>query len=180
MNNDFFININNLSVFDIKTAGLVGGGLLSVLVVGMHALRNRVSKQESFDRHNTHILFIDDKTPSVVKNIQDAGWVNTAYVRDIKNIHDDEVKRAQIIFVDYRGVGRTFSKKDEGFALVRELKKEYGVSKRVILYSGEADYTSEFMNGVRSADAHIPKDSQSEEFMSLIREQVGILNQLDK
>lgn len=123
-------------------------------------------------KENSQILFIDDKDVQIVKNLKKAGW-SVELKKDISDIHASFVKRANVIFVDYRGVGKTLGENDEGFGLARALKRGYGDKKRVVIYSGEVEYKSDFMKRVRDVDDHLPKDSNTEEFIYVIEEQLG-------
>ncbi len=67
-----------------------------------------------FTKDNIQILFVDDEVRDfdVINNLKEAGW-SVVGIEDIKNVDEDTVKRSQIIFVDYKGVGRSLSLKDQ-------------------------------------------------------------------
>lgn len=151
-----FINIEEVFRGEISLGGLFRGLLGN----------KKVSKS------NAHILFIDDKDFPVVQNLREAGW-STERIKDIRNLDQDNVQRAHIIFVDYRGVGKYLAENDEGFGLIKALKRKYEDSKRIILYSEYGRYKSDFITKAKEyADNHLPKDSNTEEFISMIESEL--------
>jgi hypothetical protein len=132
------------------------------------------SKKQIFNKGNTKILFIDDETFPIVKNLYtQAGW-NASSIRDLKNLQDPIVVSAQIIFVDYEGVGKILYPTEKGLGIVKALKETYGDSKRVILYSAHNTFgvNAEF----EIADGRIPKNSDLYEFIKVIETEVLKLN----
>lgn len=116
----------------------------------------------------TIILFIDDdKTFKIVKIIKNAGWNLTSMLAnpDVKNINDERIKRADIIFVDIKGVAKTLYA-DEGLGLAQDLKKEYP-NKKVVLYSGVPEHQISHP-AIRLVDEIIDKNAQPAEFISVI------------
>lgn len=116
-------------------------------------------------KENANILFIDDEVFPVVENLQKAGW-SVKRVKDIKNPQDEDVKRADIIFVDYKGVGKTLAGDEEGIGIIKLLKETYKTTKRVVLYSGYSRFSlGEHLN---IADSQISKESNTYEFINMI------------
>ena len=70
----------------------------------------------------------------VVDNLKKAGY-KVKKTRDAKDADDADVKNSQIIFVDYKGVGKKLFGKKEGLGLITELQRIYGEEKRYIIYS---------------------------------------------
>jgi DNA-binding NarL/FixJ family response regulator len=93
-------------------------------------------------------------------------------VKDIKDIDDAEVKNAQIIFIDFDGVGKFVSPQHQGAGLVKELKTKYQSSKYVVLYTAQPSMpTGTIMNSLfNMADARMRKDSDVTDFTEQIRE----------
>lgn len=119
-------------------------------------------------RAQTNILFIDDdKEFKIVPILKKAGWKNTSFFpnADIKDINNEKIQKAHIIFVDIKGVGQTMYI-DEGLGLVVDLKRKYP-QKKVVIYSAIPEH-SLFHDAIKLADDQIPKNSQPAVFVSLI------------
>ncbi len=115
----------------------------------------RLSLQEIKNR--SHILFIDDQEFDVVDRIREDGWaVDT--MNDIKSLSDNNIVRANVIFVDYKGVGINLSPKEGGLGLIKALKSAYP-KKRMILYSGHTEFSLDELQH-RVADDMLPKNSE--------------------
>ncbi len=125
--------------------------------------------KKKYDKHNVIILFIDDEDFAIVSNLKKAGW-SVERIKDLKNIEDDIVKRSQIIFVDHKGVGKTLSEKEEGIGMIKALKKAYGDSKRVILYSGYSHFNLD--HDIKAADNYLSKNSNTYEFIEMIKQEI--------
>lgn len=129
----------------------------------------RLSLQEIKNR--AHVLFVDDKRFDVVDRIKDDGWsVDT--IKDIKNLSDNKVVRATVIFVDYKGVGQHLSPKEEGLGLIKALKNTYP-KKRVIFYSGYTEFSLDELHG-NIADDVLPKNSEPFVYIEKIERNVKI------
>lgn len=131
----------------------------------LHKFLISIKIRKNYNKHNLHILFIDDEEFPIVENLKDAGW-SVEKIDDLKNIEDDSVLRSQIIFVDYKKVGRFLSKKEEGIGIIKALKGKYKKSKRVILYSGHNRFT--LGHDIKAADNFLPKNADSYEFIQMI------------
>lgn len=123
---------------------------------------------KSYTKDNTNILFIDDLEMPIVDNLKKAGY-KVKKIRDVKDVDDADVKNSQIIFVDYKGVGKNISQTYEGLGLIERLTEQYPRKKRIILYSAH-----NFLNDVALSEifnkAHnrISKNADTSEFMKLI------------
>jgi len=90
-------------------------------------------------KKTTQILFIDDEDFSTrLSTIREAGW-NVRQVNDIANFDSEEIRNADIIFMDYIGVGKILTPTEEGIGLIKSLKKRYP-NKFIIFYSGYAGF----------------------------------------
>lgn len=127
--------------------------------------------KKNYTKDNVNILFIDDLDMPVVESLRKANF-KVKKVKDIKDVDDAEVKNAQIIFVDFDGVGRYISPQHQGAGLVKELKIKYGASKYIVLYTAQntlpADTTMSSL--FDNADARMRKDSDVTDFTDQIRE----------
>ncbi len=127
--------------------------------------------KESYTKDNVNILFIDDLDMPVVESLRKANY-KVKKVKDIKDVDDADVKNAQIIFVDFDGVGKSISPLHQGAGLVKELKSKYGTSKFVVLYTAQptmpADTTMSSLFTI--ADARMRKDSDVTDFTDQIRD----------
>lgn len=111
------------------------------------------------------ILFIDDeyKDFAIIDSLKKNNY-DVCAVADITNIHDEKIKKAKIIFIDYKGVGKSFGSK-QGIDLMKALKGKYP-KKKIILFSAhqgfgmDADFTI--------ADDLISKNAPLKKFMDII------------
>lgn len=123
------------------------------------------------DKSNTFILFIDDDEFPIVDYLHKGGWA-VERVEDISSIDEDVVKRAQIIFIDNKGVGKILAKSGEGIGLAKLIKKTYGEGKRVILYSG---HLMSVVEDLKVVDNYLEKDADTYQFELKIKEELGKL-----
>ncbi len=131
-------------------------------------------EKNNFDKNNVNILFIDDEEFPVVKNLsKQLNW-NAKRISDLTDLHDKEIVRSQIIFVDYEGVGNILSPKEKGLGIVKALKETYGESKRVILYSGHSTFPVDAK--LELADNRLTKNSDLYEFIRIIETEIKHLN----
>lgn len=86
---------------------------------------------------------------------------------DVSDIDDTRIRYADIIFIDINGVGLLLGFPNQGMGLCGALKKKYGDTKRIILYSGETE-GSIFDKDAQKADATLKKDSDIYQFISYI------------
>ena len=135
------------------------------------SFRDLFSRKRRFDKSNVRILFIDDEVDDfpVIQNLKDAGW-SVEGVKDVQNVEDDIVKRSQIIFVDYKGVGQTLSEREQGIGLIKLLKETYRGSKRVGLYSGHNRFS--LGHNIDVADFRLPKNADTREFIETIQREI--------
>lgn len=140
-------DINNINIRDLGIAVpiliILVFFLFFVLIYKSHTVwgfktrkfvRNPFSKKDSKHyKKFAKILFIDDKDIPIAETLEDDNWV-VRKVRDAQ-LDSQEVKEANIIFVDWKGVGRKMSSESEGIELANSLKRKYGCEKYIILYS---------------------------------------------
>lgn len=127
--------------------------------------------RKNYTKDNVNILFVDDLDMPVVESLKKANF-KVKKVKDLKDVDDAEVKNAQIIFVDFDGVGKFVSPQHQGAGLVKELKIKYGKSKYIVLYTAQPTLpTDTAMNSLFNiADARMRKDSDVTDFTEQIRE----------
>ena len=113
------------------------------------------------------VLFIDDKEFPVVNHLRSIGYTGIDYMTDVRDIDDTRIRYADIIFIDINGVGLLLGFPNQGMGLCGALKKKYGDTKRIILYSGETE-GSIFDKDAQKADATLKKDSDIYQFISYI------------
>jgi len=129
------------------------------------ALDDQVSHVDEKLKLNTHVLFIDDEKFPVINILKNAGWVNTSRLRSVKSVNDAAIKNAQILFVDINGVAKELFPADHGLGLVVALKKTYGKTKKVIIYSAETS-GNRFHQAFRMCDDQLNKNADSYEFQT--------------
>lgn len=110
------------------------------------------------------ILFIDDNKVSFIPAMKKAGYTLIRYIKDCNNIHCEQVKDAEIIFVDVNGVGISLFPQEQGFGLARAIKQQFP-SKCIVLYSAEPQY---FRKDYKFFDSVLPKNSEPYEFTKII------------
>jgi len=111
------------------------------------------------------VLFIDDNDFPVVKNLKKAGWI-TDLINDVYDIDDSAIVASHILFVDINGVAKSLSD-EEGIGLVKALKKKYGNTKKIIIYSSDEE-GNRFNEAFRIADDFLPKQSDYFEFLAIV------------
>jgi ActR/RegA family two-component response regulator len=119
-------------------------------------------------KEKTHVLFVDDEDFGTrLQSIRDAGW-SVNQITDVTDFNCPAVERANIIFMDYIGVGRALTPTDEGIGLLKEIKRRYP-EKFLVFYSGYAGFIPghEFHN---IADAWIAKNSDPYVFIDQIED----------
>lgn len=119
-------------------------------------------------KKRTHVLFVDDEDFSTrLQSIRDAGW-SVNQINDVTNFNCPEIEHANIIFMDYIGVGQALTPTDEGIGLLKEIKRRYP-EKFIVFYSGYAGFIPghEFHD---IADAWIAKNSDPYVFVDLIED----------
>lgn len=118
----------------------------------------------------TQILFIDDEEFTVIRMLKKMGWKNIKRKTDIANLDDSDLKKADVIFVDIKGVGIAGGYKNEGIGLAATIKKKYR-NKGVIIYSGTDEHDI-FDSDIHYVDARLRKNAEPIQFSDLI-EQYG-------
>lgn len=129
------------------------------------ALDDQLNQVDDKLKLNTHVLFIDDEKFPVVNILKNAGWVNTSRLRSVKSVYDVPIKNAQILFVDINGVAKELFPSDHGLGLVVALKKTYGKTKKVVIYSAETS-GNRFHQAFRVCDDQLEKNADSYEFQT--------------
>ena len=79
---------------------------------------------------------------------------------------DVDVPWSNIIFIDYKDVGKKLFGKKEGLGLINELKRVYGNKKRYVIYSTVQDF-----EGLVDFP-YIRKNATYDEYISLITTEV--------
>jgi hypothetical protein len=144
--------------------------LLSVIPEFFSWLKNigkrKKKKTEQDIKRMTNILFIDDNKFEYIDVIRGAGW-NVHQIFDLSSFDDEQVKMADIIFLDYMGVGKSLAPAQEGIGLLKGLKRKYP-DKPVIFYSAHAGFSlgDEF----KAADDWLPKNADTFIYLEKIEE----------
>lgn len=172
----FFVKERNEKSPSVNTNANTGNSLNVNLYTGSPPTANTegaemISNEEKLGQKKliTKILFIDDEVKfKVVKIIQNAGWINTQLIKDVKSLDQAEILEAKIIFVDIQGVGIELNFKEEGLGLAAALKERYP-NKKVIIYSAEQK-GDRFHKVLRQVDGSLQKDADPYQFQSLVEE----------
>lgn len=91
-----------------------------------------ISEDISYLKTKARILFIEDDVFKKINNLKNFGW-NVSQIKKVDNLDSDEIKNANIIFVDYKGVGEPSG--NQGLGVVENLRAMYGKNKWIIFYS---------------------------------------------
>lgn len=108
------------------------------VIIGKNEEKNNEKESNSKDQDigylklKARILFIEDDVFKKNSNLKDFGW-KVSQINKVDNLDIDEIKNANIIFVDYKGVGEPSG--DQGLGVVQNLREMYGKNKWIIFYS---------------------------------------------
>lgn len=129
-----------ISFFSKLVAGVILFVLLGVAII--YYLNKTRKRALSFSeaRALAKILFIDDKGCQIVVSLRRNGFE----VRKIDDVTapstDKNVQWANIVFIDYKDVGKSLYKQKEGLGLIADLRNIFGSSKRYVIYSSVQDF----------------------------------------
>lgn len=154
--------------FDLPILGsiLIGLPILVVLLYVIFSKNNKKDLTISDIKNELKVLFIDDQDNEIVKTLTVNG-IKTRIIGDPDSLQDRNIKWANIIFVDYEGIGSLLKTgRKQGIGVIRLLEKEYGNSKRYILYSGSGDFQDE-LKGIN----FVLKNEDFHEVVELIKEE---------
>lgn len=108
-------------------------------------------------KQDLRILFIDNlDLKKKIENLKDAGWINVSQINDAPNVDIQQIREADIIFVDYKGIGKIHST-EEGLGVLSALRQRYGEDKYLILYTAHNLPVEAF---TRKADNYVDKNSK--------------------
>lgn len=117
------------------------------------------------------ILFIDDEPLKLLINaLKKSGWKNIKRIDDTANLDLAEIRNADIIFVDIKGVGKELMFKNEGVGLAAEIKMKYP-KKGVVIYSATPEHNL-FDPDIDKVDGRLLKNAEPIQFSNMI-EQYG-------
>ena len=87
-------------------------------------------------RKKSKILFVDDEDVELIALLQNEGW-HVEHWKDVTSLQQLESGKYDLIFLDIGGVGKQYSPEDEGFGILKRLKK-VNPSVLVVAYSGQS------------------------------------------
>lgn len=116
----------------------------------------------SYLKAKAKILFIEDNVFKKINNLKKFGW-NVSQINNVGSLDIEEIKTANIIFVDYKGVGELSG--DHGLGVVERLKEMYSDTKWIIFYSAHKLPLDVYDKG---ADDFLPKNASVYEMESKI------------
>ncbi len=180
------INLGLFSFIDIDELNLGSSGtdavvlillLLLLIVVCLFIYQTRTAlgfylrktfpiqlfRKENQHKEATRILFIDDNDVPHARTLDDDKW-SVKTIRDC-DVDHAKVKEANIIFVDWKGVGKRISSESEGISLAENIKRKYGHKKYVVLYSSQ-EY--EKPEGAACVDQWLRKGSSFSKYIAAI------------
>jgi len=140
--------------------------LTVILVIVLHLYEKRKPKRFDDIQKTAKILFIDDKDCQIVINLKRNNF-DVKKIDDVSSPATDvDVQWSNIIFIDYKDVGKKLFGKKEGLGLINELKRVYGNKKRYVIYSTVQDF-----EGLVDFP-YIRKNATYDEYISLITTEV--------
>lgn len=152
-------------------------GASGVVIIGDNNVIHKSAANPEQDKENVallkaqcQILFIDDEDFNVIKMLEKAGWKNIKKVSDIVDFDCLDLRNADIVFVDIKGVGLELGFKNEGIGLAAEIKKRYP-KKGVVIYSATPEHPL-FDPDIDNVDDRLSKNAEPIEFQNMI-EQYG-------
>lgn len=174
------ISLDNVNLPDSLVVYLILLILIVFILVGCYFSNTKLGfwmrKKVTFSatkkntcKTNASILFIDDKDIPIASTLADDGW-DVSKLRDADTDHE-LVKKSDIIFVDWKGVGKKISSENQGIALAENIKRKYGHNKYVILYSAR-EYSKP--DGA-TCDDWINKGSDFSDYMDTITRACHVL-----
>lgn len=122
------------------------------------------------------VLFIDDESlQTLIKTLRKAGWKNVKRIGDTANLDVEDIRNADIIFVDIKGVGLELRFKNEGVGLAAALKKKYP-QKGIIIYSATAEHNL-FDPDIDVVDGRLFKAAEPIQYSNMIEQYAKSKNQ---
>jgi hypothetical protein len=156
------------------TGILIIGSIIATFYINPKEMNNESFSKSNITTKNIEnnnkltrrILFVDDEKFLLVGILKQAGWINTKWIKDVVDLDNNDIKAADIIFIDINGVGKTLYPKDQGLGLAVALKTKYS-QKYIVVYSAESQRVHKAYSMV---DACLPKDADPYEFIELIND----------
>lgn len=133
--------------------------------------------KKKLTKNDLRILFIDDNDFPILDTLKKAGFA-CKRIKDIVNAEADEIKNSHIIFVDYKGVGKNLSPTEEGIGVAKLLRKTYGKTKYIVLYSARSIPNSIFLEVGKPETANmcIQKGAAPTKYMEIIEKAFDEIN----
>lgn len=116
------------------------------------------------------ILFIDDDKVSCIGPLRKSGWKNIKKIGDTANLDMQDIRLANIVFVDILGVGKILEFENEGIGLAAAIKRKYP-EKGVVIYSATPEHKI-FDPDLDILDGRLDKNAEPIQFSNKI-EQYG-------
>lgn len=87
-------------------------------------------------KEKAKILFIDDEDVDLIPLLQNEKW-HVEHWKDVQSLQVLESGKYDLIFLDIGGVGKLYSPDEEGFGILKRLKK-VNPSVMIVSYSGQS------------------------------------------
>ena len=144
-----------IHVKNVINNNVIGGVVETQNSAGNSATNRESSSKVVGYKATARLLFIDNHPlKDKIQNLNSAGWKNVSYLKDLKDTEAPEVRDADVIFVDYKGIGS--GEKEQGLAVIGALKNRYLKSKWLILFTAYNVPVNTFEKG---ADDYLAKNS---------------------
>ncbi len=117
-------------------------------------------------KKRTRILFIDDEDFEYGEVLTAAGW-NFSQIKEVYDLDAENIKCADIIFLDHLGVGNVLTPQENGLGLLDAIKKKYP-KKIVIFCSAHTGFGLD--KKLQLADDWVPKSSDAIVYIQKIEE----------
>jgi ActR/RegA family two-component response regulator len=135
-------------------------GTIITILVALSGLYNWYKKRPK------SVLFIDDEINDFeIVNTLKQNKFNIETMEDVEDLEDEKIKKAKIIFVDFKGVGKKFGK-HQGIDLIKALKSKYKNKKSIILFSAHSGFS--LSHDLKAGDDSIAKNASTQDFINII------------
>lgn len=113
------------------------------------------------------ILVVDDTDFDQIETLKGRDY----QIKKVDDIQDlSQAEPYDIVLIDIKGVGKAFNSPHEGAYVAKALKETYP-NKRIIMITG-SKYEDKYNSILKIIDGYLNKDSSTEEWEELIRENV--------
>lgn len=144
--------------------------LIEIILATIATIAASITIYQFYKRYKNkpknNILFIDDeiKDFEIVHTLRKNKYTIDT-LEDVEDLEGEKIKKAKIIFVDFKGVGKKFGKQ-QGIDLIKALKAKYKKKKTIILFSAHSGFS--LSHDLNAGDDNIAKNASTQDFIDMI------------